>query len=157
MREQFRPWGAEEKGRLKPHLVGILFREYEQLWTAELMANVGVEVTWSNLSPGDYPLWDAALGLIGFPDDNSTEYDLMGDRQDKKPVDDDLFCRDNLQEPYYRITEDLIRRPVTISPEGVTQTRASTEPYVKKQLAEYVDWLFDEHRKWYDGRVGERT
>ncbi|MCC8096114.1 MAG: hypothetical protein LIP05_12625 [Tannerellaceae bacterium] len=77
---------------------------------------------------GDMELWNIALDIIGFPEDNTMEFDfntLNGHTPDGKRTDyENMFCRDWLLDPFYNREEDH-----------------------SINLTEYIDWLFNEYNK----------
>lgn len=78
---------------------------------------------------GNFELLDRALDLIGFPEDNTKEFDLAsrdGQRAAGKRTDyDNIFCRDYLYDNSF----------------------FDGDGYQFKTIDEYVEWLYQEVRR----------
>ena len=83
---------------------------------------------------GDMELWHIALDIIGFPEDNTLEFDfnsLNSLPADGKRTDyENMFCRDWLMDPFYNGEESCIN------------------------LHEYIEWLYNEFNKL---SIGDKT
>lgn len=81
---------------------------------------------------GNYELLNVALDIIGFPSDNSSEFDysiLNGQKPDGRRTDfDNLFCRD------YLYDNSIIGEFTPDSP-------------AFENIGAYVDWLYNEFKK----------
>lgn len=87
---------------------------------------------------GNYELLDVALDIIGFPSDNSSEFDysiLNGQKPDGRRTDfDNLFCRD------YLYDNSIIGEFTPDSP-------------AFEDIETYVDWLYNEFKKLSAGNA----
>lgn len=95
---------------------------------------------------GNYQLLEVALSLIGFPEDNTQEFDfdlLNGQPANgMRPDFDNMFCREWLTSEFHeRASNPLLK----ISPEDLPQVVAS-----------YTDWLYAEYEESNQG-ISRRT
>lgn len=118
---------------MKQHLVNLLYIQYKN------------EDELNKLFHEDIDAYEAAvdnvgvvLDIIGFPKDNSEEYDFGGQAgtpynpEKGKLMDDDLFCRDYLYQHFSEINSDGI------------QKLTNDETLIKEQFSNFVDWLYKE-------------
>ena len=101
---------------------------------------------------------EVVFDVIGFPKDNSEEYDIrheyLGLTRDesKKLIDADFFADDWLQEHYYDMTRELSEeKKIIVTEEGIDISEANNLPRVSEKIAEYIDWLYEEYEKYKSG------
>ena len=132
---------------MKEHLVNLLFEEYKQMSLFDELSSKGIEL--NNIL---VKKWDIVLDLIGFPKDNSSEYDLNvmnglshNPKRGKYP-DSNLFIRDWLYDKYYEAIGSIeMKQNITITDKGLKVTEERDELTIKQKLDEYITWLFDEY------------
>ena len=89
---------------MKSSLINLLFEEYKQICLFEELENKGLDLTRITVKNSDI-----VLDLIGFPKDNTLQYDINAlnglehNPKNGKVPDDDLFCRDWLYLEYSKI------------------------------------------------------
>lgn len=115
---------------MKQHLVNILYIQYKlyELFEEE-------EIYYDE---DIYDNFGVVLDIIGFPKDNSEEYDFGGqlgnpfDSTKGKLMDDDLFCRDYLYQHFSEVISDSIEKV------------GNDETLIKEQFTHFVNWLYKE-------------
>lgn len=134
---------------MKKELIELLFEEYKQICLFDDLEEKGI-------SMGDITVrnWDIVLSLIGFPKDNSIEYDwghingLPHDPSRGKKSDDKLFVRDWLYDPYYEIISKTEKvQTFTVTDKGLKMNEKEDEIRIKRSFSEYIDWLYLEYEK----------
>ncbi len=104
---------------------------------------------------------DIVLDIIGFPRDNTLQYDFDyintgGDilNPTKKIPDNDMFCRDWLIDNFYDSIEKLKQEQrVSVTNNGLKIEEEIDENAVRAQLAQHVDWLYKEFDKYKKGET----
>lgn len=132
---------------MKEYLVRLLLEEYKQQCLFDELQKKGVDlchVCVNNL--------DIVLDIVGFPKDNSLDYDFDhlksgGEvrNEEKKIIDDDLCCRDWLIDKYYETFHDLsTQQKVCVTDQGLAIECGADNQTVENKLLEYVEWLYNE-------------
>ena len=110
------------KEKIVPHLVDLLFQQFKQEKYFEQFEQSGIEFSSEILVDN----LEIILDLIGFPEDNTLEYDLDCLNSDevrrdetKKIPDDDMFCRDSLIFAYSDMTSDLTDQQIFATKKGL--------------------------------------
>lgn len=122
---------------LQKHLVNLLFEEFV------LRAySMKFEESESSINtPESSNIWDIVVDIIGFPIDNTLDYDF-----NKKIHDDLYFCRDHLADDYYERTNSLAEEvEVFINYEGIKLVNEQQEPLIKSLLLGHIEWLYFEY------------
>ncbi|MBD3341540.1 MAG: hypothetical protein GF353_20720 [Candidatus Lokiarchaeota archaeon] len=132
---------------MKEHLVNLLYEQAKQERYFKQIEEVGIEIN-SAICINN---WDIVLDIIGFPKDNTTEYDYDyinsgGEIRDerKRIPDDSIFCRDRFFEKYNEIIQDLSEQNIMVSKSGLYIEEIIDENKVKNNLLEYIEWLYNE-------------
>lgn len=133
---------------MKENLVDLLLEEYKQMSLFNELSTKGIEL--SNVLVKNSNI---VLDLIGFPKDNSREYDLYvidGLNHDPKRgryPDKNLFIRDWLFDEYYKIIDSIeMKQDITVTDKGLKVTEEKDELVIKQKLDEYINWLFVEYK-----------
>jgi hypothetical protein len=127
--------------RLKPHLINLLFEEYKV--SSFLWKLMEFGVTMERLNINNYQI---VLDMIGFPADNSFEYDFVPSQYVKTP--DSYFSRDWLENVFADIAMQLSENSQIILTESGLKIKAEEdEMIVKRALSIHIDWLFEQ---WKD-------
>jgi hypothetical protein len=131
---------------LKHHLVKLLLEEYKYDSQKGELGKLGFEL--SGLEVNNLAI---ILDIIGFPPENSftvtEKLDADGDRVilNKRPADEDFFCRDDLFNEYYEIADQLRKKQkVTVTENGLKIVPDIEAPEVEEILLKYIDWLYEE-------------
>lgn len=140
---------------MKKHLVNLLLEEFKQQAFFDEMDKLGVHFSKGVIVKN----WDIVLDIIGFPKDNTLEYDWdyinsSGELRDSKKQlpDDDLFCRDWLINNYCEVTNNIAKdQKIFVTDQGLRIEEYVQEEKIKDRLAEHIDWLYDEYRKFING------
>jgi len=131
---------------MKEHLVNLLLEEYKQhcLFDELQSKRIGLmDICVNNL--------DIVIDIIGFPRDNTTDYDFTGGMKDekKKTVDDDLFCRDWLMDKHYEMFSTLSnQQKVCVTDKGLQIASGADNDTVRTKLLEYIEWLYLEYEQF---------
>ncbi len=142
----------KKDSNLKALLVKILVAQYNQEVAFAEVEKKGVFV---------YRLlvknMDIVFGVVGFPEDNTDEYDFrfeMGAPRDnsKKVIDDDCFAKEWLEDYYHEITQELFdEKNLVVTPTGIDVSEGANTEIVSEKLGEYIDWLYEEYDKYKNG------
>lgn len=132
---------------MKEHLVRLLLEEYKQQCLFDELQKKGADL--SNICVNNL---DIVLDIVGFPKDNSIDYDFDhlnsgGEiRNDNKKIMDDGFCcRDWLTDKYYEMFKHLsIQQKVCVTDKGLVIESGADNETVQTKLLEYVEWLYTE-------------
>ncbi len=135
---------------MKQHLVKLLLEEYKQQCLFNELAEKGVDM--KNICVNNF---DIVLDIIGFPPDNTIEYDYdylnsNGEIRDtsKKIFDNELFCRDWLFDTYSESMDQLIKeQKVSVSDLGMQIESGADRETAELKLSEFIDWLYTEFDK----------
>lgn len=136
---------------MKDHLVNLLLEEYKQQCLFDELQNKGIglmDVCVNNL--------DIVLDIIGFPKDNSIGYDFLHLNTDgtvrdeeKKIVDENLFCRDWLMEKHYEMFRTLSnQQKVCVTDKGLQIESGADSETIHAKLLEYIEWLYIEYEQF---------
>lgn len=131
---------------MKACLINFLLEEYKQVSLFEEISEKGVDL--NNLAVNNLAI---VLDLIGFPRDNSSEYDLNilndlpHDSESGKNPDQDLFIRDWLYDKFYDLFNVLEKKQtIAVTDKGLILIESEDEALIRQKLAEYIDWLYVE-------------
>ena len=132
---------------MKEFLVKLLLEEYKQQCLFDELSKKGIDMM--NICVNNL---DVVLDIVGFPPDNSIEYDDMhlnsgGERRDpsKKIMDDDFFCRDWLTDKYFETFTSLAsEQKVSVTDKGLQIESGADQETVQKELLNYINWLYNE-------------
>lgn len=134
---------------MKSSLINLLFEEYKQICLFEELENKGLDLTRITVKNSDI-----VLDLIGFPKDNTLQYDINAlnglehNPKNGKVPDDDLFCRDWLYDKYYDMVESIEKKQkIEVADKGLKMVEYDDEVLIKKKLDAFVDWLYLEYSK----------
>ncbi|WP_159467352.1 hypothetical protein [Dyadobacter sp. 3J3] len=135
---------------MKNHLVNLLLEQYKQHFLFGDLEKRGIDL--NNVAVNNL---DIVLDIVGFPKDNSREYDLMTlenensiPRSGKRSKDKNLFLRDWLWDKHYEICSDLNEgKEIFITDKGLEIKSGAQETEVRERLLEYVEWLNIEFSK----------
>lgn len=132
---------------MKESLVNLLFEEYKQICLFDDLAKKGIDLN-SILVQNSEIVFD----LVGFPKDNTTEYDFHmvngfpHDPKNGKMVDDKMFCRDWLIDKYYDLVDSIEKKQkIEVVEKGLRMVEYNDEKLIKEKLLEFVDWLYQEY------------
>lgn len=133
---------------MKASLIKLLFEEYKQNCLFSEFEKLGLDMR--NLTVNNF---DIVLDLVGFPKDNTTEYDFdlinygEGSRDESKKIPDAyVFCRDWLSDKYYDMTFSIKKvQKIEVTDNGLRMTEHDDVKLIREVLAEYVDWLYQEY------------
>jgi len=132
---------------MKSSLVNLLFEEYKQVCLFEELEQKGIDLTKVTVQ-----LIDIVLDLIGFPKDNTKDYDfnVMNGAEHNpklgKLPDDNLFCRDWLYNKYFDIIETIEKKQkIEVTDKGLKMVEYNDETLIKSKLGDFVDWLYLEY------------
>ncbi|MHB0756830.1 hypothetical protein [Polaribacter sp. M15] len=130
-------------------MINLLFEEYKQICLFEELENKGLDLTRITVKNSDI-----VLDLIGFPKDNTLQYDINAlnglehNPKNGKVPDDDLFCRDWLYDKYYDMVESIEKKQkIEVADKGLKMVEYDDEVLIKKKLDAFVDWLYLEYSK----------
>ncbi|WP_192820581.1 hypothetical protein [Rufibacter sp. LB8] len=141
---------------MKEHLINLLLEEYKQQCLFDELEKRGIQMDKICVNNRDI-----VLDIIGFPRDNTLQYDFDyintgGDilNPTKKIPDNDMFCRDWLIDNFYDSIEKLKQEQrVSVTNNGLKIEEEIDENAVRAQLAQHVDWLYKEFDKYKKGET----
>lgn len=123
---------------LKEHLVNLLLEQFKQELFYEQLEEYGIRIDnyiiVNNL--------DIVCDIIGFPPDNTLEYDFeylnspseeMSDGNKKLP-DEKIFCRDYLLDKYPLIKDEFIDQNIFVSEKGITIDNEINSQKIKNEF-----------------------
>lgn len=132
---------------MKDSLVNLLFEEYKQECLFEELEQKGIDLTKVSVQ-----IYDIVLDLVGFPKDNTKDYDfnvLNGAEHNPKfgeLPDDALFSRDWLYNKYYDTIQTIEKKQkIEVIGKGLKMVEYSDEELIKSKLSNFVDWLYLEY------------
>jgi hypothetical protein len=127
--------------QLKPHFINLLFEEYKLLSFIWKMMTYGV-----NMERLDVKNHDVVCDMIGFPEDNTLEFNL-GEIDYENPPEN-FFCRDWLSNTFADLEMELSEnREVLLSENGLQIKEGNDEAIVRQAISDHVEWLFTEYNK----------
>jgi len=135
---------------MKQHLVNLLIEEFKQRCFFDDLATKGIDL--KHICVDNFEI---VLDLIGFPKDNTLEYDFQhinsgGEIRDesKKIVDDDYFCRDKWSFKYGDVSDKLLKSyKVKLTGMGIQFGSDAYSKKVELKLSAFVDWLYSDLKK----------
>jgi hypothetical protein len=126
--------------QLKPHFINLLFEEYKLSSFIWKMMSLGV-----NMDSLDVKNHDIVLDMIGFPSDNTLEFDLQQQDYDNPP--EDFFCRDWVSDKFSQLAMTLSENmEIVLSEKGLQIKEGNDEAIVRQAISDHIDWLFDEYQ-----------
>lgn len=132
---------------MKDKLADLLFEEYKQDCLFSELEKKGIDLT--NIT---VQVYDIVLDLVGFPKDNSKDYDfnalngLEHNPKFGKLPDDDLFSRDWLYNKYYDAIQTIEKKQkIEVTDKGLKMVEYNDEALIKSKLNDFVDWLYLEY------------
>ncbi|WP_026776118.1 hypothetical protein [Polaribacter sp. Hel_I_88] len=132
---------------MKDSLVNLLFEQFKQECLFEELEQKGIDLTKVSVQ-----IYDIVLDLIGFPKDNTREYDfnvLNGAEHNPKfgkLPDVDLCCRDWLYDKYYDTIQTIEKKQkIDVTDKGLKMVEYNDEALIKSKLNGFVDWLYLEY------------
>jgi hypothetical protein len=135
---------------MKESLVKLLFEEYKQICLFRELEKKGIDL--NNIAVQNSEI---VLDLVGFPEDNTLEYDLNSMNEIEhnpnggKKLDDDIFCRDWLFNPYYDLIDSIEKKQkIEVTDKGLKLVEEDDEILALEKISEYVDWLYKEFYNW---------
>ena len=125
---------------MRKHLVNLLFEEYKQQCLFDELEKKGVELAGicvNNL--------DIILDIVGFPKDTYIDKNTsIGNYVH--------FSRDILMHQYFEVYKTLaVQQKIFVSPNGIEIESGADTEMVKRNLLEYINWLYREFEKWKNG------
>ena len=143
----------ENQLTLKQILIRIMMEFYKQEIAFYELEKKGV-----HLSRLLVKNMEIVLDVIGFPRNNSHEYDVKHEYFDmpidegKKPMDENYFPDEWLHEHYYNITRALSEeKNIVVTEEGIDVSGANNLHLVEEAMSKYIDWLYGEYEKYKRG------
>ncbi|WP_156133088.1 hypothetical protein [Lacinutrix sp. Hel_I_90] len=134
---------------MKSSLINLLFEEYKQICLFEELEQKGIDLTKITVNVSDI-----VFDLIGFPKDNTREYDfnvlngLEYNSKNGKYPDDDLCCRDWLYDEHFDTISSIEKKQkIEVTDKGLKMVEYDDEILIKKKLEAFVDWLYLEYSK----------
>ena len=132
---------------MKEHLIRLLLEQYKQECLFEELEERGIH--FGNICVNNL---DIILDIIGFPRDNTLDYDFLylnsgGEQREegKRNPDDDMFCRDWLDEKYFEASQELsTQQKILVTDKGLKIEKGAGLELVVEKLSEYIDWLYSE-------------
>jgi hypothetical protein len=132
---------------MKDSLVALLFEEFKQECLFDELEKKGIDLT--NIT---VQIYDIVLDLVGFPKDNTKDYDFNAlnglDHNPKfgKLPDDALFSRDWLINKYYDTIQTIEKKQkIEVTDKGLKMLEYNDEALIKSKLNDFVDWLYLEY------------
>ncbi|MDB4926758.1 hypothetical protein [Mucilaginibacter sp.] len=126
--------------QLKPHFIDLLFEEYKLSSFIWKMMSFGV-----NMERVDVKNYDIVLDMIGFPADNTLEFNMRDVDYDNPP--ENFFCRDWLDNTFADMAMELNdNREIVLSENGLQIKEGDDEAIVKQAISDHIDWLFAEYK-----------
>lgn len=135
---------------MKEYLVKLLLEQYKQECLFEELEHKGIQ--FGNICVDNLAV---VLDIIGFPPDNTLEYDFLylntgGKQRDenKKIPDNEMFCRDWLDEKYFEITRELFnQQKIVVTDKGLQIEKGAGLDLVLERFHQFIDWLYEEYDK----------
>jgi hypothetical protein len=134
---------------MKDSLVNLLFEEFKQECLFEELEQKGIDLTKVSVQ-----IYDIVLDLIGFPKDNTKDYDfnalngLEHNPKLGKLLDDNLCCRDWLYDKYYDTIQTIEKKQkIEVIGKGLKMVEYNDEELIKSKLSNFIDWLYLEYSK----------
>ena len=132
---------------MKEHLARLLLEEYKQQCLFDELQKKGADLL--NICVNNL---DIVLDIIGFPKDNSVDYDFGhlnsgGEVRNNsmRIMDDDFFCRDWLTEKYFETFRELsTQQKVCVTDKGLAIESGADNETVQTLLLGYIEWLYSE-------------
>ena len=139
---------------MKEHLIKLLLEQYKQECLFEELEHKGIQ--FGNICVDNLAV---VLDIIGFPPDNTLEYDFLyldtcGEKREenKKIPDDEMFCRDWLDEKYFEITRELFdQQKIVVTDKGLQIEKGAGLDLVLEKFNHFIDWLYEEYNKFQQG------
>jgi hypothetical protein len=133
---------------MKESLIKLLFEEYKQICLFEDLEKNGINLTKITVNNSDI-----VFDLIGFPKNNTLDYDfnvLNGMPHNPKngiEPDENIFSRDWLFDKYYEAIFSVNKiQKIEIKDNRLRMTELNDEKRIKEILNEFVEWLFEEYK-----------
>lgn len=134
---------------MKDSLVNLLFEEFKQECLFDELEQKGIDLTKVSVQ-----IYDIILDLVGFPKDNTKDYDfnvlngLEHNPKFGKLPDDGLCCRDWLYDKYYDMIQTIEKKQkIEVTDKGLKMVEYNDEELIKSKLNDFVDWLYLEYSK----------
>jgi hypothetical protein len=134
---------------MKESLMNLLFEEFKQECLFEELEQKGIDLTKVSVQ-----IYNIVLDLVGFPKDNTKDYDynalngLEHNPKLGKLPDDNLYCRDWLYNKYYDLTQSIKKKQkIEVTDSGLKMVEYNDEELIKSKLSDFVDWLYLEYSK----------
>lgn len=134
---------------MKDSLVNLMFEEYKQECLFADLQEKGIDLT--RIVVQNFGI---VLDLIGFPKDNTKDYDfnthIEGEYSSEsgKLPDDNLYSRDWLYDKYYDIILTVEKKQsIEVTDKGLKMIEYNDEALIKFKLGDFVDWLYLEYSK----------
>lgn len=134
---------------MKSSLVALLFEEYKQICLFDELEEKGLDLTKITVRNSD-----VVFDLVGFPKDNTLDYDfnvlngLEHNPLNGKLPDDNLFCRDWLYNKYHDVISSIEKKQrIDVTDKGLKMVEYDDEVLIKSKLSSFIDWLYSEYSK----------
>src|SRR5690606_32363317 len=136
---------------MREHLSPLLLEQFKLECWINALDKLGIQID------GQYcNNLDIILSIIGFPPDNSREYDLDFDdpEQDirdptKKVIDRNWLCRHYLIEPYYELADQLSdQKEIVVSQKGLTLKNKMNDTGIDERIEQYINWLYKQYEEY---------
>ena len=136
------------------HFINLLLEQYKQECLFEELEQKGLQ--FGNICVDNLAV---VLDIIGFPRDNTLEYDFLylntgGEKREenKKIPDDEMFCREWLDEKDFEITRELFSHQyIFVTDKGLQIEKGAGLDLVLQSFDQYIDWLYEEYEKFKQG------
>ena len=134
---------------MKNSLTDLLYEEYKQSCLFDELEKRGIDM--SNITVNNFRI---VLDLIGFPRDNTDDYDfdvlngLPHNPNNGKKPDDNMFCDDWLWGEYVDALHSIDKvQKIVVTDKGLKIIEEDDEMYVKSKLREFIEWLYEEYAR----------
>jgi len=140
---------------MKNHLVNLLLEEFKQQAFFDDLEKKGLTISDAIVVNN----WDIVADIVGFPSDNTLEYDFEfingGQRnENKKLPDDEMFCRDFLYDNFFDAIESIAKnQEIFVTDKGLAIKEYFQEEKIKEKLASHIDWLYETFEKYKNGEL----
>lgn len=131
---------------MKIHLANLLLEQYKQQQLSRELQNKGIDISAIVVNNVDI-----VLDIIGFPQDNSREFDLLSladidaIAKPKNPdYDKDLFIRDYLLDRHFDLYDELLNeQSIVLTENGMQIESGASQEKIMEVFIQYVEWLYE--------------
>jgi len=126
---------------MKEHFINLLLEQYKQECLFEELEQKGLQF-------GNICVDNLAVVL------DFLYLNTGGEKREenKKIPDDEMFCRDWLDEKYFEITRELFSHQyIFVTDKGLQIEKGAGLDLVLQSFDQYIDWLYEEYEKFKQG------